>query len=152
MNDSLVRGTLFAQLAATLYMVGVIWMVQLVHYPLYNRVGRQEFPDYETRHNDGMTLVVGPAMLLEAATVVLLVLLPSPRVPASSAWLGGALLAVIWLSTVFLQVPCHNRLVSGFDQATYERLVNSNWIRTIAWSLRGALAMWMVWRQPPAAG
>ena len=152
MNDSLVRGTLFAQLAATLYMVGVIWMVQLVHYPLYNRVGRQEFPDYETRHNDGMTLVVGPAMLLEAATVVLLVLLPSPRVPASSAWLGGALLAVIWLSTVFLQVPCHNRLVSGFDQATYERLVNSNWIRTIAWSLRGALAMWMVWRQqPPAA-
>jgi hypothetical protein len=91
-------------------------------------------------------------MLLEAATVVLLVLLPSPRVPASSAWLGGALLAVIWLSTVFLQVPCHNRLVSGFDQATYERLVNSNWIRTIAWSLRGALAMWMVWRQPPAAG
>jgi hypothetical protein len=62
------------------------------------------------------------------------------------------LLAVIWLSTVFLQVPCHNRLVSGFDQATYERLVNSNWIRTIAWSLRGALAMWMVWRQPPAAG
>ena len=152
MNDSLVRGTLFAQLAATLYMVGVIWMVQLVHYPLYNRVGRQEFPDYETRHNDGMTLVVGPAMLLEAATVVLLVLLPSPRVPASSAWVGGALLAVIWLSTVFLQVPCHNRLVSGFDQATYERLVNSNWIRTIAWSLRGALAMWMVWRQPPAAG
>ena len=152
MNDSLVRGTLFAQLAATLYMVGVIWMVQLVHDPLYNRVGRQEFPDYETRHNDGMTLVVGPAMLLEAATVVLLVLLPSPRVPASSAWLGGALLAVIWLSTVFLQVPCHNRLVSGFDQATYERLVNSNWIRTIAWSLRGALAMWMVWRQPPAAG
>jgi hypothetical protein len=152
MNDSLVRGTLFAQLAATLYMVGVIWMVQLVHYPLYNRVGRQEFPDYETRHNDGMTLVVGPAMLLEAATVVLLVLLPSPRIPASSAWLGGALLAVIWLSTVFLQVPCHNRLVSGFDQATYERLVNSNWIRTIAWSLRGALAMWMVWRQPPAAG
>jgi hypothetical protein len=151
MNDSLLRGTLFAQLAATLYMVGVIWMVQLVHYPLYNRVGREAFPDYETRHNDGMTLVVGPAMLLEAATVALLALLPSSRVPASSAWLGAGLLAVIWLSTLFLQVPCHNRLVSGFDQATYELLVTSNWIRTIAWSLRGALAMWMVWRELPAA-
>jgi uncharacterized membrane protein len=152
MNESLLRSTLFAHLAATLYMVGVIWMVQLVHYPLYNKVGREAFPEYETRHNDGMTLVVGPAMLVEAATVVLLALLPSSRVPAGSAWLGAGLLAIIWLSTAFLQVPCHNRLVSGFDQATYERLVNTNWIRTIAWSLRGVLALWMVWRQqPPAA-
>ena len=58
MNESLLRSTLFAQLAATLYMVGVIWMVQLVHYPLYNKVGREAFPEYETRHNDGMTLTV----------------------------------------------------------------------------------------------
>ena len=151
MNDTLLRGALFAQLAATLYMVGVIWMVQLVHYPLYNRVGREAFPDYETRHNDGMTLVVGPAMLVEAATVALLALLPSSRVPTSSAWWGAGLLAIIWLSTALLQVPCHNRLVNGFDQATYERLVQSNWIRTIAWTLRGALAMWMVWRQQPPA-
>lgn len=149
MNDTLLRGTLFAQLVSTLYMVGVIWMVQLVHYPLYNRVGREAFPEYETRHNDGMTLVVGPAMLVEAATVALLALLPSSRVPASSAWWGAGLLAIIWLSTALLQVPCHNRLVHGFDQATYERLVQSNWIRTIAWTLRGILAVWMVWRQQP---
>ncbi len=150
MNDDWLRGTLFAQLAATLYMVGVIWMVQLVHYPLYNKVGREAFPEYEARHNDGMTLVVGPAMLLEAATVVLLALVPNSRVSPAAAWLGAGLLAIIWLSTAFLQVPCHNRLVAGFDQATYERLVHSNWIRTIAWSLRGLLALAMVWRQPSA--
>lgn len=36
-------------------------------------------------------------------------------------------------STALLQVPCHSILAKGFDATAHERLVNTNWIRTICW-------------------
>ena len=56
---------LFTQVFATVFMVGLIWFVQIVHYPLYANVGREQFPEYEALHNRLTTWVVGPAMLLE---------------------------------------------------------------------------------------
>jgi hypothetical protein len=41
---------LLLQAAATLFMTGVIWFVQVVHYPLMARVGAAGFPDYEAAH------------------------------------------------------------------------------------------------------
>lgn len=58
---------------------------------------------------------------------------------------GLALVAVIWLSTALLQVPCHELLCVGFDPAVHQRLVWTNWIRTAAWSLRGFLVLWVTW-------
>ena len=42
---------LLTQVFATLFMVGLIWFVQIVHYPLYANVGREQFPEYEALHN-----------------------------------------------------------------------------------------------------
>jgi hypothetical protein len=53
-----------------------------------------------------------------------------------------ALVGVVWLSTMFLQIPQHNILARGFDQAAYEALVSGNWVRTVAWTLRGGIALW----------
>jgi hypothetical protein len=55
------------------------------------------------------------------------------------------LLAVIWISTAFVQVPCHEQLSQGFDKAVHQRLVWTNWLRTAAWSLRALLVLWMAW-------
>jgi hypothetical protein len=60
-------------------------------------------------------------------------------------WAGTALLAVIWLSTAVVQVPCHEVLSRVFDSEVYQSLVSTNWIGTAAWSLRGLLLLWMVW-------
>ena len=57
--------------------------------------------------------------------------------------MGAGLLAIIWFSTAFVQVPQHNILAAGFDNAAYRTLVTSNWIRTVARSLRGLLVLWM---------
>jgi hypothetical protein len=57
---------------------------------------------------------------------------------------GICLLAVIWLSTFFAQVPLHARLAKGFDAVTHRRLVLSNWLRTAAWTGRGILALVML--------
>jgi hypothetical protein len=60
------------------------------------------------------------------------------------AWFLAALpgVVVVWASTALVQVPLHERLRGGFDAAVVERLVRSNWVRTVAWSARGVLVAW----------
>jgi len=53
---------------------------------------------------------------------------------------------MIWASTALLQVPHHTALGSGFDRAALSGLVLTNWLRTAAWSVRGALVLWIVAR------
>lgn len=134
---------LLAQIGSTLFMVGLIWFVQIVHYPLFNQVGPETFAAYETAHSRLTTLVVAPTMLIEAATTALLLLVRPAGISLFQVWLGAGLLAIIWFSTAFIQVPQHNILAAGFDNAAYRTLVTSNWIRTVAWSLRGLLVLWM---------
>ncbi len=125
-------------LVSTWYMVGLIWMVQVVHYNMFNRVGAEQFARYEADHGRLITPIVAVPMLVEIATALWLLSDTPNGFPRWAAWLGVAMIAVVWLSTAFLQVPCHNRLLSGFDESTYRRLVLTNWIRTATWSARGA--------------
>ncbi|MFN0057603.1 MAG: hypothetical protein ACKVX7_04030 [Planctomycetota bacterium] len=146
MSESLPRLLLLAHLAATLFMTGLIWFVQVVHYPLFPGNGETEFANYHRRHAGLTTWVVGPPMLIEGATALLLFWYRPAQVAAWQLWTGMTLLAVIWLSTALLQVPCHEALSRGFDSLVHERLVQTNWLRTAAWTLRGLLALWMLGR------
>ena len=127
---------------SSLVMVGIIWFVQVVHYPMFAHVGGLEFAAWEQRNTRLTTLVVGPPMLVEAASAAGLLVLRADRLS-----LGGAvLLAVIWVSTFAIQVPAHGRLERGFDAGVHRRLVSTNWIRTACWTLRGALSVVMLLR------
>lgn len=145
MNDPLIRLLFLAHLGSSLYMVGLIWFVQVVHYPLFDSVGKPEFPSYEQRHTALTTWVVAPPMLVEGATAVLLIWFRPTGVAVWSVWSGLALLGVSWLSTAFIQVPCHELLSKVFDRIVQQRLVSTNWLRTAAWSLHGGLVLWMAW-------
>lgn len=124
--------------AATWALVGLIWTIQLVHYPLFAHVRRETFAEYHQRHMQRITWVVAPLMLVEIATAGAL-LFSGQRNP----WFLASLvpLATNWLSTWFLQIPLHNTLSNGFDAIAIQRLVSTNWWRTIGWSLRGALLL-----------
>jgi hypothetical protein len=137
---------LLVHLATTFVMVGIIWFVQIVHYPLFARVGAGGFPAYSGAHSRLTSLVVGPPMLAEAATAVALVLGPPQGVPLWLAVTGLALLAVVWLSTAALQSPRHRELGGGFDSASHRSLVASNWLRTVCWSARGLVVLGMAAR------
>lgn len=114
-------------------MTGVIWIIQVVHYPLFARVGVAGYAAYQTAHMRLITWVVGPVMLLELVSGV------------GWWWFGGGgvalldlgALALIWASTALLQVPAHERLLERFEPGAHRRLVGTNWIRTILWSGRG---------------
>ncbi len=135
---------LLVNLAATFYMVGLVWFVQRVHYPLFGGVGAAAFASYESEHVARTGPVVGPPMLVEAATALALCLFPPETVAPALTWSAAALLAVIWLSTGLLQVPRHRELARGFAAPAHRSLVATNWIRTIAWSARGVLAVAML--------
>ncbi len=134
---------LAVQAAAALYMTGVIWMCQIAHYPLFADVGAG-MPAYQRRNRVRTTCVVGPAMLAELVTAAIVVIARPDAIPAWAAWLGLALVAVCWAVTMALSVPAHERLSARYDEAALERLLHTNWIRTAAWSGRGALALWML--------
>lgn len=135
---------LLSHFAATWSMVGVIWFVQLVHYPLLQRVGQESFVQYELDNTRRTTWVVAPLMLVELATAVFLAIRPPTDELAAVAWLGAGAVAAIWLSTALVQVPLHRRLSHRFDEVDARRLVATNWFRTCAWTGRGVLAAYLV--------
>lgn len=130
---------LLAHAAVTWALVGLIWTVQLVQYPLFADVGPDAFPAFHARHTRQITWVVAPLMLAEVASAAWLV-----GRGGASRWLLASLvpLAAVWLSTWLVQVPLHERLARGFDGAAIDRLVATNWLRTAAWTLRGA-CVWL---------
>jgi hypothetical protein len=137
---------LLAHAAATLYLVGLIWVVQAVHYPLFARVGTAGAQAYAREHVARITRVVAAPMLLELATGLWLALRPPPGLPPGLLWLGLLLLALVWLSTALLQVPEHRRLEQGPDPEAVRRLVRGNWLRTLLWTARGALVLYLLAR------
>lgn len=134
---------LAAQAFATLMMVGVIWMCQIAHYPLFADVGAR-LPAYQVRNRVRTTYVVGPPMLVEAITALLVLILLPTGVPMWAAWLGIALVAVCWITTFVRSVPAHERLTAAYDEDALAQLVRTNWIRTVAWTARGVLVLWML--------
>lgn len=130
---------------STLMMVGVIWFVQIVHYPLFAGVSADAWTDYHSAHMKRTSWVVGPTMLIEALSAVMLVAVAS-SFAQSAVWSGLALLAMVWAVTFAVMVPLHNRLDRGFDAGVITRMVRMNWIRTCLWSVRGVLALWVLAR------
>ncbi|MBL8085542.1 MAG: hypothetical protein JNN26_23150 [Candidatus Obscuribacter sp.] len=132
--------------AATWFMTGLIWFVQVVHYPLYDRVGSDAFVAYERIHCSLTTMVVAPVMIVELLSAVLL-LFQRPRcMHMPEAALNLALLGLIWLSTLFIADQLHGALASQFSQEAHRALVGWNWLRTAAWSLRAVLLAAVVCR------
>ena len=105
------------------------------------RVGRDGFPEYAQGHQRRITPVVGIAMTGEAVTAVLLLHFTPAGVDRSLLVVGAILLLAIWLSTALVQVPAHRRLSAGYDDRAASRLVTTNWLRTVLWSVRSVVIL-----------
>lgn len=136
---------LIINLAATLAMTGIIWLVQIVHYPLFSFVGGERYREFHVAHMNLITFVVAPTMIVELITAVLLIIYPPNNADWRVLWAGAGLVAVVWASTFFLQVPLHEKLAQGYNADVHRALVNTNWIRTAAWTIRAALVLWLAW-------
>jgi len=137
------NGWLVANLAGTGLMVGFIWTIQLLTYPMMQAVPSDGFVAYELMHRNQVTAVLAvlaPTEIIASAGVAVFV----DDVPGWLSIGAGALLFAIWLSTLLFYAPLHMRLSTGFDPVIHRRLVRTNWIRTAAWTVRGAAAIAMI--------
>lgn len=146
LTDELLMLLFLLHVGATLLMVGVIWTIQIVHYPLFSAVGRDGFRRYHADHSRRISYIVIPLMLTELGTAALFAIVPPPGLARPALLVGLALVVLIWLSTFVVQVPQHGVLGGGFEQRAHRLLVITNWLRTVGWSLRGLLLLWLLAR------
>lgn len=124
---------------ATWGMVGLIWMVQVVHYPMLAAYSAAVPRTAAADHQRRISFVVGPLMAVEGVTALVLLVERPNTMGALSAWAAAALLGVALASTVLVQVPLHGRLAADHDAAAARLLVSTNWVRTLAWTARGVV-------------
>ncbi len=111
----------------------LIWLVQVIIYPGFHRIPAANFVTYHRWYAFRISVVVLPLMIGE---IVLLVCWWWGGAERSAAYIAALAVFVVWLSTFGLQVPTHKRLQNGKDDALIVRLVATNWIRTLAWSIK----------------
>ena len=147
MNQYLIAYNLFwINYLATTFMVGLIWYVQIVHYPLFHQVGLEHFKLYADLHRSKTTLVVFAPMLLELFTAVLLVYLKPAWLSQTTAWVGLILVGLAWLMTLLGSIPDHQKLSQGYNSQVVDHLVLYNWLRTTAWTARWILLSYPVYK------
>ena len=126
-------------------MVGVIWFVQVVHYPLFKTVSHSTFAAYHAQHTQRTGwVVIGP--MLSELVLAFVLFSTSPAGTVRWAALAGMIILIgIWASTFLSHVPAHKQLSQGFSPKTLTYLLRWNWIRTAGWSLRLPIAAWMTY-------
>ena len=130
--------------AAVWAMTGLIWFVQVVHYPLFAHVGAGAWPGYHARHSRSTTWVVVGPMVADLATSAWLVADRPDGVGATAAVAGLGLAVLTWAVTGLGAVPVHERLGRHHDSGLIRRLVRVNGIRTAAWTAHAVLVAAML--------
>lgn len=136
---------LISSTLVTLYVFGQIWLVQLVVYPLFARVGPAEYIAYHRFYSSRIPLpVILPGFASFLLPVVLVFIRPAP-VPLSLA-VANALCGIVGLLvTVALEIPRHSRLEQGGKQdGVIRELITYNWPRTLSISCSALLSLAML--------
>ncbi len=125
----------------SLFMTGLIWYVQLVHYPSFKFVSTSNFGDFHNFHSLRTGFIVMPVMCTELITSGILTWQTSF---ISLQAIGFYLVLLNWLSTFTLSVPTHAKLSNGKDDKLIRHLVLTNWPRTVLWTVKSALAISLI--------
>lgn len=131
-------------LAATGFMVGMIWTIHVVHYPLFSLVNEPYRP-FQEAHMARISGLLAVPWGLEGVTTLALLLTAPAGQQRTLAVVGAALLAAVVLVTALGAAPIHGQLVDSFDAALHRRLLRVDLARTILWSGRLVVAGWIVW-------
>lgn len=123
----------FAHFGACVALAGVIWLVQLVHYPAFRFIHPEHFGVFHRFHSVQITYLVAPLMAIELITAIaLLVMAPQQGI----SYFNFASVLALWLVTFFVSVPLHRTLAHSYSLDVINKLIVTNWWRTALWSVR----------------
>ena len=123
----------FLNVISAFLLTGVIWTIQIVHYPSFHYIDKLSFTNFHNFHERRISIIVMPLMLIELTTSTALYINNMSSIVFA---LHLLIVVLIWCSTFFIQVPIHSILSQKKDKKLIEKLVNTNWIRTFLWSMR----------------
>lgn len=133
---------LAANLISSFLLCGLIWTVQLVHYPMFHRFEKEKYGEHIKFHGFRISLIVVPLMVIELVSSFSLAFFSSTDTILHM--IGFMIVLSIWLVTFFVQVPLHSRLTMGYKPETVNKLVSSNFIRTVFWSIKAAIGVFIL--------
>ena len=119
----------------TAIMVGVIWVIQLAHYPAFFFIDKLQYLNFQKFHMNRISIIVIPIMLLEIITGIIY-LFYFYQLDDIYFLISFIFLIIIWISTAIFFTRIHQSLLNGFDRVEISKLVRYNWHRTILWTVR----------------
>ena len=125
---------LLGHLIFTSIMTGVIWVIQIVHYPSFHFIEKELYTAFQKFHMNKISIIVIHIMLAELITGMMLFLDKSSKSPFLI--ISFVILVLIWLITGVFFSKAHNELMKGYQELVVNQLVVMNWIRTLLWTLR----------------
>jgi len=140
------RILLLLNFTAAVFLTGLIWTVQIVHYPSFGQVPRAAWAAFHAAHTRRMSYVVLAPMVAELGLAGWLAWAGRAALPGGSGWWSLALVGLVWAVTFFISVPFHDRLALGYDYIAIDGLIRTNWLRTLAWTARAGLLGWLLVR------
>ena len=126
-----------------------MWTIHFIHYALFPKVGTAEFAAFEKAHVDRIGNLLLIPWLTEGLTLLgflALAFLGSRRDLRVPAAINAAAMGVVLAISGFWSAPAHGKLLKGFDRDVYDRLMAADLVRTIAWTICGAMAIWLLAR------
>ena len=128
---------LISNLVLNSILLGIILMTQFVNYPLLDSYN-ENFHTTHQNYMKRMGYVAGPIMVLEFLIISFLFLSNFENKVIAAMFL---ITCLIWLSTFLIQVPVHQGLTNRKEKKLIQKLINTNWIRTILWSVKLVLSL-----------
>ena len=130
--------------ALVFYGTGAAFIESFVNYASWHLIGAEEFIAYHQFISPRvLAFLVAPLLLGTGFTVLMLWSRPA-AIPAWAVWAAIATQAVVWVSTITIQVPIQIQLSNhGLSVTLIERLIETNfWLRRIPYAICTGLFLW----------
>lgn len=127
-------------LIASIMLAGIIWFVQLVQFPLFQQVKPAHFLRYEISFKQSSSWFLLVFFLLEAYGTIGVLAIHRAEHPLL-VWSNLILFAFVWITTIGITTPIHTSLMQRYLPEKIRLLHSANWLRTVGWTLKAAVAV-----------
>ena len=132
---------LMIHIISTSIMVGVIWVIQLVHYPSFKYVNESDYIIFQKYHMSNISNIVFPVMFTELITALIILFFGEKSL---FFVLSLICLFLIWVMTGVLFTKYHSILKEGKDLMIIEKMIKANWIRALLWTMRLIMILFVI--------
>ncbi|MEM7790980.1 MAG: hypothetical protein AAF546_06245 [Verrucomicrobiota bacterium] len=113
-------------------MFTILWLVQLVIYPSFLHIAEEKRVAWHRKYTSRVAYVIVPMMFTQLFCIIWF----TYRDGGVLNILSVILVSVCWILTFFVSVPLHEKISRGEgDPLVLKRLIQTNWPRTILWTL-----------------